>query len=260
MKMWPQTIADTGLPGSPDHEQHARRVGPPSGASPAAWPPCRTPSPCLWPTATWPTRSWSPTEAPPMVTIRSALAWPDQTPVPAQGTVSRAIGSRRAADRRFASNSAAKPVAIGGDDLIRGRHLAGLHQLVTRRDDRNDGLAGDRHHWRRSSPPAGPRRRGLTGAAPTSVSPVLKVCARRAGHSGPESRSVTERDRDRRRRATSSWMITRVCTVRQRRAREDPRRGASRDGRQSKPWPAAASPITLQLTRPSRDILVPRTA
>ena len=116
-KRRPQTIEETGLPGRPSRSMrsepavHQRLSGPHGHAPEAELMPWRA-------SADW-TRSWSPTEAPPSVTSRSAPARAarPRCRAPASANVSRAM-PRSTASPPACSTSAASGERIGGDDLV----------------------------------------------------------------------------------------------------------------------------------------------
>jgi hypothetical protein len=85
-----------------------------------------------------PTRSWSPTEAPPIVTIRSASCGQARSTWPSGSLHRRARWASIRADPALRLDQCLEPVGVGGHDLVRARRpRREAHQLVARRDERH---------------------------------------------------------------------------------------------------------------------------
>ncbi len=155
------------------------------------------------------TRSWSPTEAPPSVTMMSAPAverFADAAPT------SRPCG-RRTMPRSSTSAPAARgdrrdAIGVGGDDLVGAGRAARRQQFVAGGDDARPAArltTGKRRHgWRRRPATAPPRR--ARGRRSSSISPSLKSSPALADVAAGGDR-LEHLDRSRRRCARAfSWM------------------------------------------------------
>ena len=128
------------------------------------------------------TRSWSPTEAPPSVTMMSALACRARAPMRADISSLRSrTMPRSTASAPGGTGDRGDAIGVGGDDLAGTGRAARRQQFVAGRDDGDQRPANDgerRCGWRR--PPATAPRHRARGAGRAAMSPCLKSSPARA--------------------------------------------------------------------------------